>query len=146
MKGKAFEALRVSIEGFLAYPPNDLSGTMDLAACRENGFILLCRLLFVMFAEDRRLLPYRTNGLYTDNRSLGRKRDEIASVLDKATDRTTAFSRTETGLWDDLIKLFDLIDNGHGSYKVPAYNGGCSTRTPTRSSGTRSWPTGTSPG
>lgn len=34
------------------------------------------------------------------------------------------FSLTETTLWEDLLELFDLIDEGHRRYEVPAYNGG----------------------
>ena len=56
LKEKAFEALRICIEGFLAHSPNDLDPHLGLSRCRENSFILLCRLLFIMYAEDRRLL------------------------------------------------------------------------------------------
>lgn len=125
LKGQAFESLRVAIEGFLAHAPNKLDPDHDLGRCREAGFILLCRLLFVMFAEDRRLLPYKVNPTYTNNRSLGRVRDDITDRLDKARGkRGDDYSRTDTGLWDYLTDLFDLIDRGHGTYKVPAYNGG----------------------
>lgn len=125
LKGQAFEALRVAIEGFLAFAPNRLDPDAELGRCRENAFVLLCRLLFVMYAEDRRLLPFKVNTTYTNNRSLGRIRDEIADKLEKARRPGGAdYSRAETGLWDYLTDLFDLIDRGHGTYKVPAYNGG----------------------
>jgi hypothetical protein len=125
LKGQAFEALRVCIEGFLAHKPNQLDPDTDLEPCRANGFTLLCRLLFVLFAEDRRLLPYRVHRTYTNNRSLGRLRDDIAERLDKAArGQGEDFSRTDTRLWDYLNDLFDLIDRGHGTYGVPAYNGG----------------------
>ncbi len=78
-----------------------------------------------MFAEDRRLLPYRVNRSYTDNRSLGSHRDSIATKLDRsAQDREDDYSRNSSALWDDLSTLFDLIDSGHARYTVPAYNGG----------------------
>ncbi len=125
LKWKAFEALRVCIEGFLAHDANDLNPVQTLDLCRENSFIVLCRLLFIMFAEDRQLLPYGRNSAYTNNRSLGKVRDEVADRLDKANVLgTDDFSRNETGLWDDLVNLFKLIDEGHGRYAVPAYNGG----------------------
>src|SRR5207249_1723560 len=89
------------------------------------SFILLYRLLFIMYAEDRRLLPYRVNRLYTNNRSLARHRDEIASRLDHpGASEQTDFSREATAIWDGLADLFDLIDRGHARYGVPAYNGG----------------------
>ena len=37
---------------------------------RQNSLILLYRLLFILFAEDRKLLPYHMDRAYTDNRSL----------------------------------------------------------------------------
>jgi hypothetical protein len=122
LKERVFEALRLSISGFLQRRENGLSRDSDLEACRENGFILLYRLLFIMYAEDRSLLPYRINPTYTSNRSLARIRDEVASTLDRRGPQ--AFSDKDTSLWQDLLSLFDLVDSGHGRYGVPAYNGG----------------------
>jgi hypothetical protein len=125
LKGQAFEALRVCIEGFLAYGPNGLEPARDLLLCREQGFILLCRLLFILFAEDRRLLPYKVNRVYTSNRALGRLRDEVARRMEAVRQRIDDdFDRNSTALWDDLDTLFDLIDSGSARYDVPAYNGG----------------------
>ncbi len=125
LKGQAFEALRVCIEGFLAYGPNGLEPARDLLLCREQGFILLCRLLFILFAEDRRLLPYGVNPRYTKNRALGRVRDEVAQRMERVQQGVEEdYDRDSTALWEDLDGLFDLIDKGHASYGVPAYNGG----------------------
>ena len=78
-----------------------------------------------MFAEDRRLLPYRMNRNYTDNRSLGRHRDEIASRLDRIkNDMEADFPHDSTAIWEDLQSLFDLVDAGHRRYDVTEYNGG----------------------
>ncbi|MHC4697495.1 MAG: DNA methyltransferase, partial [Planctomycetota bacterium] len=125
LKERVFEALRLCIEGFLAYSPNALSPDSDLEMCREQSLIFLYRLLFVMYAEDRALLPYRVNRTYTTNRSLARHRDEIAARLDKiGGGYATPYSDTSTGIWNSLTDLFDLIDHGHGRYGVPQYNGG----------------------
>jgi hypothetical protein len=125
LKGQAFEALRVCIEGFMAYTLNGLEPARDLLLCREQGFILLCRLLFILFAEDRRLLPYKVNLRYTRNRALGRVRDEVAQRMERVRQGVEEdYDRNATTLWDDLDSLFDLIDRGHASYGVPAYNGG----------------------
>jgi len=125
LKERTFEALRLCIEGFLNFKANSLHPTFDLEQCREQSFIALYRLLFVMFAEDRRLLPYRVNRTYTNNRSLGRLRDEIASRLDKIADgREEDYSKKTTELWQSLLDLFDLVDKGHRNYGVPQYNGG----------------------
>ena len=125
LKQRAFKALELCIEGFLTFEPNGLNPQDHLALCREQSFVLLYRLLFIMFAEDRRLLPYRVNPTYTNNRSLGRHRDDIASRLDLARDQSAAdFERDATALWSDINDLFDLVDRGHRTYGVPAYNGG----------------------
>lgn len=125
LKKRAFHALRLCIEGFLTYEPNGLNAATDLGRCREESFILLYRLLFIMYAEDRRLLPYQTNRLYTENRSLRRHRDEIATRLDRIReDDEEDFSREETAIWEDLQGLFDLVNSGHRRYGVTAYNGG----------------------
>src|SRR5260370_19780084 len=50
LKGQTFEALRICIEGFLAFKANGLDPSADLLYCREQSFTLLCRLLFILFA------------------------------------------------------------------------------------------------
>lgn len=125
LKQNAFEALRLCIEGFLSFAPNGLDPTSDVQAVREQSFVLLYRLLFIMYAEDRQLLPYKINRTYTNNRSLGRLRDEIASRLDNIrSKREPDYSHSDTSIWAHLMELFDLVDRGHKAYGVPAYNGG----------------------
>lgn len=125
LKERAFEALRLCIVGFLEHAPNGLSSESDLEICRSESFILLYRLLFIMYAEDRRLLPYGRNRLYTTNRSLRRHRDDVATRQDRVRDGTEAdFSHDSTAIWEDLQSLFDLINSGHRTYGVPEYNGG----------------------
>ncbi|MGI8838862.1 MAG: hypothetical protein ACR2H4_19820 [Pyrinomonadaceae bacterium] len=125
LKENAFEALRLCIEGFLAWQPNGLDPTRDLQDVREQSFILLYRLLFIIYAEDRQLLPYKVNRTYTNNRSLGRLRDDVASRLDNIRyKREAAYSSSEATKWAYLMELFDLVDRGHKAYGVPAYNGG----------------------
>ncbi len=125
LKERTFEALRLCVEGFLSNPENGLDPSADLEICREQSFVLMYRLLFIMYAEDRKLLPYKVNRTYTNNRSLGRKRDEISGKLDRAAlGRDLEYPNVSTAIWSDLIDLFDLVDRGHGTYGVPAYNGG----------------------
>ncbi len=125
LRMRVFEALRLCIEGFLKHGANGLDPSLDLSLCREQSFIFLYRILFVIYAEDRQLLPYRVNRLYTDNRSLGRYRDDIAAKLDRLRRHEAEdFSRDSTAIWEDLRSLFDLIDSGRRNYGVPAYNGG----------------------
>ena len=125
LKQRVFEALRLSVEGFLAYRPNNLDPKTDLEQCRFNSLVFLYRLLFVLYAEDRRLLPYGVDRAYTDNRSLGRLRDQITSRLERIHEkREPDYASDEVTLWSDLLNLFLLIDDGAPRYRVPPYNGG----------------------
>ena len=85
---------------------------------REATLILLYRLLFVLYAEDRELLPVR------DKRyagySLRRLREEVRDKRDKG----FTFSASAARLWDELSALFQAIANGDTSLGLPAYNGG----------------------
>ena len=126
LKDRVFEALRLCVEGFLSHHENALDPQQDLRACQEHSLIFLYRLLFIMYAEDRGLLPYRRNQTYTNNRSLARHRDDVATRLDRVSRGLPSadYPRDDTALWDDLQDLFDLIDRGHRRYGVHAYNGG----------------------
>jgi hypothetical protein len=126
LKDRVFEALRLAIEGFISHSANGLDGEADLRLCQEQSLLLLYRILFILYGEDRGLLPYRINRTYTNNRSLARRRDDVASRLDQVAQgmRGVDFSRTKVDLWQDLQDLFDLIDRGHAAYGVQAYNGG----------------------
>lgn len=126
LRDRVFEAQRLAIEGFLAHSPNALDANRDLELCQEQSLLLLYRILFILYGEDRALLPYRINRTYTANRSLARRRDEIAARLDQVLQgvRVVDFTHTSTALWGDLQDLFDLINTGHRTYGVQAYNGG----------------------
>lgn len=126
LKDRVFEALRLCVEGFISHRENALDPEKDLSVCQERSLIFLYRLLFIMYAEDRGLLPYRRNQTYTNNRSLARHRDEIATRLDRFRRGLPSmdYSRDGTALWNDLQDLFDLVDRGHRRYGVHAYNGG----------------------
>lgn len=125
LKEQVFEALRICIEGFLQFKQNNLSPQKDLSECRTSSLVFLYRLLFVMFAEDRGLLPYRINALYSKNHSLARTRDYVASRLDNIKiSADTDYSKDDTNIWEDLNSLFDLINSGKKQYGVGEYNGG----------------------
>lgn len=124
LRARVFEALRLTLDGFLHYEANGL--TVDAVdRCRQTAFVFLYRILFVLYAEDRGLLPYRSNHFYTENRSLGRLRDDVGSRLDRVFFKNGEdYSHGSTSLWEDLQTLFDLIDGGGRRYDVTAYNGG----------------------
>ena len=99
----------------------------DLKDAYEQAMTILFRLLFVAYAEDQDLLPYRTNGRYRDH-SLTR----IASRL--ADDRKAGrvrFDPNSTSYWDDVRTLWQAVDRGHVGFGVPEYNGGLFATDPT---------------
>jgi len=117
LREQVFEALRLCVEGFLIHEPNGLDPQQDLEACRANAFTLLFRLLFILFAEDRGLLPFGSNRLYTENRSLTKHHEILRQQV-------AGLDPRGTGAWQHWTTLFDLIDGGHANYGVHPYNGG----------------------
>ncbi len=95
------------------------AGGADLAQVRQAALVLLYRLLFVLYAEDRGLLP--VNDLRYDDYGLRKKvRDDIA----RRTAQGDAFSAHATSYYDHVITLGKLIDAGDASIGLPPYNGG----------------------
>ncbi|MYH02342.1 MAG: restriction endonuclease [Nitrospira sp. SB0675_bin_23] len=91
----------------------------SLAEVREAALIFLYRLLFVLYAEDRGLLPVN-DSRYDDYGLRKRGRDDVARrMADKDT-----FSAHATSYYDHLMTLFRLIDKGDPSIGLPPYNGG----------------------
>lgn len=89
---------------------------------------LLYRLLFLLYAEARDLLPVRNVRDYYAA-SLKRMKEEIGEaageVTDKAEDRLKrAYRADATDLYDRLTGLFRIIDEGEPKVNVPVYNGG----------------------
>lgn len=90
----------------------------DLAETYEMALTVLFRLLFIAYAEDKDLLPYRWNGLY-QRRSLKTKAQEVAILA-----RTGAEFDPGDTLWDEASRLVRAVDRGNREWGVPAYNGG----------------------
>jgi len=113
-------------EGFLAGRRARLglkgkTGPDDLADIYEATLTLLYRLLFLLYAESRDLLPVR-EGPYRDA-SLKKIKEEVAlDQTDAALTKT--FSENDTALYDRLLILFRAMDQGDPSLNVPTYNGG----------------------
>lgn len=90
-----------------------------LEEVRDAALILLYRLLFVLYAEDRNLLPARDRK-YDDYGMRQPVREHIARRLDEndtLSDRADAYYR-------HMRQLFALIDEGDSAIGLPPYNGG----------------------
>ena len=90
-----------------------------LAESRDAALIFLYRLLFVLYAEDRNLLPVN-DARYDDYGLRKPVRDHIARRM--ATNDT--FSAKFTLYYDHLVNLFRIIGEGDESIGLPPYNGG----------------------
>jgi hypothetical protein len=85
---------------------------------REAKLVLLYRLLFLFYAEDRKLLPVRDEhyAAYSVRRLREYVRDEM--------DAQKTFSQKINTIWHALENTFLLVDEGDDAIGMPAYNGG----------------------
>ena len=90
-----------------------------LPAVREASLIFLYRLLFMLYAEDRGLLPVN-DPRYEDYGLRKPVREDIARRMDSS----AIFSTTASRYYDHLMTLCRLIDKGDASIGLPPYNGG----------------------
>ena len=92
----------------------------ELDEAYEQVMVILFRLLFVAYAEDKGLLPYRANDRYTDH-SLKKMAQGLAK------DRNTGklvYDQAACDLWEDVRQLWRAVDRGNVGWGVPAYDGG----------------------
>ena len=96
----------------------------------QGTLTLLYRLLFLLYAESRDLLPVKERRGYFEQSLTNLKQeiaeragaieDEVAGRLGKA----YSSSPDATELYDRLLHLFSIIDQGSGHLNVPLYDGG----------------------
>lgn len=96
----------------------------DLAETYEMAMTVLFRMLFIAYAEDKDLLPYRFNGLYRA-RSLKTKATELLEVI-----RSDTPFDDGTTHWEEVQRLFRAVEKGNREWGVPEYDGGLFTSDP----------------
>ena len=89
-----------------------------LEELRRELLVLLYRFLFVLFAEDRNLLPVHDTRY--DDYSLRKIREQIV----RRVDAKDVFSQTSAQFYGRLNELFRAISEGDESIGIPPYNGG----------------------
>ena len=92
----------------------------------QKVMVILFRLLFVAYAEDKDLLPYRTNDHYAHH-SLKRLARRLAEDRRAGRER---YDDQAASLWDDVRQLWEAVNRGNTGWGVPAYNGGLFTDDP----------------
>jgi hypothetical protein len=115
LSGLVFESVFPTIVHAIAKAAPDA----PLQEVRDAALILLYRLLFILFAEDRDLLPvgdrrYDDYGL----------RDKVRRSIGDRKTRNEVFSDTAARYWAVVDDLARAIDKGDGSIGLPPYNGG----------------------
>ncbi len=121
LKTQVYEALRHVAQGFLDYQPNALqSDSQTLKQIYDNSLILLYRLLFILYAEARDLLPVHENPGYGAYYSLDRIKRNIRHNLSMG----IPLSPGAATLWAHLKALFLIIDKGDPTLDVTTFNGG----------------------
>ena len=125
LKRQVYNALTDLAQGFLDFPANGLHPT--LATRKEiydNSLIVLYRLLFILYAEARNLLPVDAsaggNVVYRDEYSFQHIKEEVVAQIKLGKTGVA----TRSSVWNGLVELWETIDRGDPNLDVPAYNGG----------------------
>ena len=119
LKNRVYDALRLLIGGFLGFQRNRFDrANPPLEEIQTNCLILLYRILFVLYAESRGLLPVE-NPDYAAGYSLA----ALAETVHETVDRGDLIIPTMSDYWARLRGLFALINDGWDDL-IPQYNGG----------------------
>ncbi|TRZ92279.1 MAG: hypothetical protein D4R88_00680, partial [Methanosarcinales archaeon] len=127
LKDNVYKAMKKIADGFFGRPQNNLDRNNETARelVQKNTMLLLYRLLFLLYAEDRNLLDLK-NPKYIANHSFYRFKKEVEEKRGRS---EQGYDNTGTSIWDGLKNLFGLINLGSEAFgekefHVPAYNGG----------------------
>ena len=91
----------------------------SLSEVRDAALVLLYRILFILYAEDRDLLPVR-DSRYDDYALRSKVRGDVRQRKDQG----DVFSTTAARYWSAIDDLCRAIDQGDSSIGLPPYNGG----------------------
>ena len=105
-------------QGIAAVRGIDKQSREDIGLTYEMALTVLFRLLFIAYAEDRDLLPYRFNDAYR-SRSLKQKAQELADFVAKGTPIAAGDTH-----WQETALLWQAVAEGNPEWGVPAYDGG----------------------
>jgi hypothetical protein len=127
LKENVYKAMKKIADGFFGRPQNNLDKNDGAAQelVQKNTMLLLYRLLFLLYAEDRNLLDV-TKPKYLSNHSFRRIKKEVEEKRGRI---EQGYDNSGTTIWDRLKSLFELINLGSEAlgekeFHVPAYNGG----------------------
>lgn len=113
-----FPALLTALKDNDPQKPNPLNDAY-LDELRDNALTLLYRLLFVLYAEDRNLLP-----VYDSKYDDYGFRKRIRENIEKRMREKDIFSESRDDYYHNTLNLFESINKGDESIGLPPYNGG----------------------
>ena len=126
LRKRIFNILTQLANGFYQRTENKINKN-ELNKLYENCLIFLYRLLFVLYAEGRGLLPVKPYGTTGANINY-RDRYSLQRLLPKLKNPLNFASSEFTKLYEDMLELFHLINGDQPSRNracdVPRYNGG----------------------
>src|SRR3972149_7146105 len=108
----AFTVLEDLANGFWSYKENDLTEA-DISELYDSCLIFLYRLLFVLYAESRGLLPVRLSGAGSNKEY--RVRYSLQRLIAKLRHGSDFRSDGFTELYEQLLGLFHLINGDQPS-------------------------------
>ena len=125
LKKRIFGVLEEVGSAFVDHQENDLSEE-DLPLVYEKSLIFLYRLLFVLYAESRGLLPVQVSGAGSNRRY--RNEFSLSRLTNRLRDRSIYSDNAFSLLYEELLRLFNLVNGTHPrknhSLGVTRYNGG----------------------
>lgn len=134
LKERVFEQIfRLLAEGFIANI-REVEGQATslpqerLDAIFQGVLTLLYRLLFLLYAEARDLLPVRETLEYSSV-SISSIKREVGNVAGSLEDTVAGrfkkqYRLDNHSLYDRMARLFGVVDRGDADLNVPTYNGG----------------------
>jgi hypothetical protein len=125
LRKRIFGVLEDVGSAFVGHEENGL-GENDYPVVYEKSLIFLYRLLFILYAESRGLLPVREYVPGANRRYL--REFSLARLNSLLRDRTRYQDNAFCVLYEELLRLFNLINGTHpaqnASLEVTRYNGG----------------------
>lgn len=121
LRQRVFTLVEILANGFVERSENEIADT-DLAHVYDASLIFLYRLLFILYAEGRQLLPVepKSRKYY--------KQLSLARLVTPLKNFSEYDSRTRTRLYEDVRELCQLINGTdqkkNTEFSVPRYNGG----------------------